>query len=65
MIELVGDRPRLFAMVRPMLNAREALRQRPGASAGIALPELLTPSAVMDAFRRATSIPARRQEATE
>lgn len=28
MIELLGERPRLFAMVRPMLNAREALRQQ-------------------------------------
>jgi len=27
-IELLVDRPRLFAMVRPMLNAREALRQQ-------------------------------------
>jgi transposase len=27
-IELLGERPRLFAMVRPMLNAREALRQQ-------------------------------------
>lgn len=27
-IELLGDRPRLLAMVRPMLNAREALRQQ-------------------------------------
>ena len=27
-IELLVDRPRLFAMVRPMLNAREAMRQQ-------------------------------------
>ena len=27
-IELLGERPRLFALVRPMLNAREALRQQ-------------------------------------
>jgi transposase len=26
--ELLGERPRLFAMVRPMLSAREALRQQ-------------------------------------
>jgi suppressor for copper-sensitivity B len=30
----------------------------PGAPAGIALPELLTPGAVMEAFRRAASSPA-------
>lgn len=27
-IELLGERPRLFALVRPMLNVREALRQQ-------------------------------------
>ena len=37
----------------------------PGASAGIALPELLTSGAVMDAFRRATSSPAGHREAAE
>jgi suppressor for copper-sensitivity B len=37
----------------------------PGAPAGIALPELLTSSAVMDAFRRAASSPAHPQEAKE
>ena len=37
----------------------------PGAPDGIALPELLTPDAVMDAFRRAVAGPARQQEATE
>jgi suppressor for copper-sensitivity B len=34
----------------------------PGAPAGIALPELLTPGAVMEAFRRANSSPARDRE---
>jgi suppressor for copper-sensitivity B len=34
----------------------------PGAPAGIALPELLTPGAVMEAFRGATSSPARDRE---
>jgi suppressor for copper-sensitivity B len=37
----------------------------PGAPAGIALPELLTPGAVTNAFRRAASSTARHQEATE
>lgn len=37
----------------------------PGAAAGIALPELLTSGAVMDAFRRAAAGPARPQEAAE
>ena len=37
----------------------------PGAPSGIALPELLTSGAVMDAFRRATSSTARHQEAAE
>jgi hypothetical protein len=35
----------------------------PGAPAGIALPELLTSGAVMDAFRPAVSSPACHQEA--
>ncbi len=37
----------------------------PGAPAGIALPELLTSGAVMDAFRRATSRPVGHREAAE
>jgi suppressor for copper-sensitivity B len=37
----------------------------PGAPQGIALPELLTPEAVMDAFRRAARIRARNEEASE
>lgn len=37
----------------------------PGAPAGIALPELLTPGVVMDAFRRAAAGSSRHQEARE
>jgi suppressor for copper-sensitivity B len=37
----------------------------PGAPDGIALPELLTPGAVMDAFRRASPHSLQHQEATE
>jgi suppressor for copper-sensitivity B len=37
----------------------------PGAPAGIALPELLTPGAVMDAFERAAPNPARHEGATQ
>jgi suppressor for copper-sensitivity B len=37
----------------------------PGAPQGLALPELLTSEAVMDAFRRAAAVGARNQEATE
>jgi suppressor for copper-sensitivity B len=37
----------------------------PGAPAGIALPELLTPGAVMDAFRRAASTAASDREAAK
>ena len=37
----------------------------PGAPKGIALPELLTSDAVMDAFRRAAGVDTRDQEAIE
>ena len=37
----------------------------PGAPQGIALPELLSAEAVMDAFQRATSAGTRKQEAAQ